>query len=152
MNFKLVGTGLVIAAIIAISAPARAADLGRPTYKAPAYSAPAYANWSEEEKRAWNTAWYESPEGVKTMQDYWQAADYRHYSFAIRADGTFRIDDVPAGAYTLLVWTEEPPFAAKSRPKRTAVLQRDIVVPPMPGGRSDEPLQMGALQLERVSE
>ena len=46
MNFKLVGTGLIVAAVIAISAPARAADLGRPTYKAPAYSAPAYASWA----------------------------------------------------------------------------------------------------------
>ena len=46
MNFKLVGTGLIVAAVIAISAPARATDLGRPTYKAPAYSAPAYASWA----------------------------------------------------------------------------------------------------------
>jgi RNA polymerase sigma factor (sigma-70 family) len=66
-------------------------------------------------------------------------------------DGSFRIDDVPAGGYQLLIEASkkladpndfrlgEPPLAAARRAVR---------MPEIPGGRSDEPLDAGVIALE----
>ena len=43
---KPIRTGFAIAATLIATMAAQAADLPRPSYKAPEYSAPAYANWS----------------------------------------------------------------------------------------------------------
>jgi hypothetical protein len=68
----------------------------------------------------------------------------------IAADGSFRCDDVPAGDYEVVVQVYEPlpdprihggGLLAFTGPKRT------FNVPPMPGGRSDEPLDLGSLEL-----
>ncbi len=44
MMTKTIRTGIAIAALLVATIAAQAADLPRPTYKAPEYSAPAYAN------------------------------------------------------------------------------------------------------------
>ena len=46
MNTRLTRICLAVAALLAGSLAAQAADLTQPSYKAPAYVAPAYANWS----------------------------------------------------------------------------------------------------------
>lgn len=46
MNFRMIQSGLAVAALTLMSVAAQAADLPRGPYKAPAYVAPAYANWS----------------------------------------------------------------------------------------------------------
>jgi outer membrane immunogenic protein len=46
MMIKPIRTGFAIAATLIATMAAQAADLPRPSYKAPEYSAPAYANWS----------------------------------------------------------------------------------------------------------
>ena len=63
----------------------------------------------------------------------------------LRPDGTFRIEDVPAGRYVL-----ELPFrggAGGDSSERLAFARVDVVVPEIPGGRSDEPLDIGAVPL-----
>jgi outer membrane immunogenic protein len=46
MMIKAIRTGVAIAALSIATISAQAADLPRPSYKAPVYSEPAYANWS----------------------------------------------------------------------------------------------------------
>ncbi|MGI8527061.1 MAG: outer membrane protein [Pseudolabrys sp.] len=46
MNFKLIRSGILAAAVLALPFAANAADLPRPSYKAPAYVAPSYSTWS----------------------------------------------------------------------------------------------------------
>jgi outer membrane immunogenic protein len=46
MMTKTIRAGVAIAAMLIATIAAQAADLPRPSYKAPAYSEPAYANWT----------------------------------------------------------------------------------------------------------
>jgi hypothetical protein len=65
-------------------------------------------------------------------------------SFSITADkeGKFRIDDVPAGEYWMSVWfADRQPLTIPGFP---------VNVPAMTGGRSDDPLDLGAVKLQRI--
>ena len=64
-------------------------------------------------------------------------------------DGSFRVDDVPAGAYRCTTYFSglgRPQYASASG-QRIAELQHFFTVPEIPGGRSDEPLDLGTINL-----
>ena len=72
------------------------------------------------------------------------------WSVALKADGSFRIEDVETGSYELSFGIYEPP----RDPSRTGVVgdliataRREVVILEMPGGRSDEPLDLGEIPL-----
>jgi hypothetical protein len=71
----------------------------------------------------------------------------RQYHFAVEPDGTFRIDDVEPGEYGLSIEFRQ----ALGEPPNTgdvlAQLRDEFTVPNIPGGRSDEPLDLGELEL-----
>ena len=76
---------------------------------------------------------------------------YRQLGFKIQGDGAFRIDDVPAGDYYLYVNAYAPPAAPRSfRGERIGLLSQHFTIPEMPNGRSDEPLDLGALELDVI--
>ena len=71
---------------------------------------------------------------------------YQHFPLLLdKADGTFRVDDVPPGRYELRV-----SVAASGTPKYEHLggLTREFTVPPVPGGQSDEPVDLGTLTVE----
>jgi len=73
---------------------------------------------------------------------------YRQLGFKIDADGTFRIDDVPAGDYYLYVNAYGPPAQPRAfRGEQIGLLSQHFAIPEMPNGRSDEPLDLGELEL-----
>jgi hypothetical protein len=79
----------------------------------------------------------------------------RAYWLNFNEDGSFRIDDVPAGAYELRIKVTEALKNGEDRlpaimrsAKEIASLTQEVVVPEMPNGRSDEPLDLGTLQLK----
>jgi peroxiredoxin len=91
-----------------------------------------------EEWREWN----KSPEfrdAVKTM---------RHYAFQIEPDGAFRIEGVQTGQYTLQIHLMEPSDDDFGGGPIVGSVARDVVVPEIPGGASDEPLDLGEIKLQ----
>jgi thiol-disulfide isomerase/thioredoxin len=101
---------------------------------------PDHATWSATRKAEWRATWARTPKGSLAMR-----SQNRHIG-AVAPDGTFRIEDVPAGLYQLIVMLEQrlaeaPPDAA---PRVVAMVRREVEVPPIPGGRdrSDEPLRL----------
>jgi hypothetical protein len=71
------------------------------------------------------------------------------YPFRVKSDGSFRIEDVPAGEYILKLSVREPPQPGEMDTGREiGGLQKEVVVPQMPGGRSDQPLDLGTIEVE----
>jgi hypothetical protein len=100
-----------------------------------------YLVFNSEQRAAWREAFTRTPEGRAYAEDR-----ERSYAVDLRPDGTFRIEDVPAGRYVLKL-----PFEGLSRDTREgrqAFARAEVVIPEMPGGRSDEPLDIGAIPLE----
>jgi len=75
------------------------------------------------------------------------------YTIKLEADGTFRVEDVEAGTYDLIIMVNEPPrdpFGIGLGHDMLATARCEVVVPPMPGSRSDEPLDLGAIAVTTV--
>jgi peroxiredoxin len=73
----------------------------------------------------------------------------RSYAVKIEHDGSFRVEDVPAGEYRLHISVYEPPAARQCGPDELIGSGiYDFEVPEMPGGRSDEPLDIGTLEFK----
>ena len=99
---------------------------------------------SPEQRARWYEEWSKTPEGKA-----YQERSQRNYSVKVQSDGTFRVDDIPAGQYDLNITVNEP------LPENQAGIGGDLLgsvthkvnVPEMPGGRSDLPLDVGTLEL-----
>ena len=61
----------------------------------------------------------------------------------IGPDGSFRLEGVPQGSYQLQVWSKGPDEPGTTRLEAGT----EFEVPATPEGRSDEPLDLGALPL-----
>jgi len=95
-----------------------------------------------EERRAWHQAWMQTDE----YKAYRRAR--RGYALTLEPDGSFRVEDIPAGKYNLRIYAQEPSADGFPRGEMIGSLKHTFEVPEMPGGRSDEPLDLGTLELE----
>jgi hypothetical protein len=74
---------------------------------------------------------------------------YNVFSLECDKDGSFRVEDVPAGDYWLYVNAYGPPPTTRVRwGEPIGVLSHSFTIPEMPGGRSDEPLDLGEIEFE----
>jgi thiol-disulfide isomerase/thioredoxin len=77
----------------------------------------------------------------------------RSYWVNFNPDGSFRIDDVPPGTYELRINVTEPLKPGENRwgpvppDKVLASLTREVIVPQPASGQSDQPLDLGLLEL-----
>jgi hypothetical protein len=62
-------------------------------------------------------------------------------------DGTFRIEDVPPGEYTLQVYLTAPARPSSYELKELAHLEMDVTVPTATADAGAAPLDLGLLQL-----
>ena len=62
----------------------------------------------------------------------------RSYPVEFAADGSYRVEDVPAGKYLLKI-------QMAGFPDNT--LRREVIVPEIPGGRTDSPLNLGTMTI-----
>ncbi len=90
---------------------------------------------SQEELRAW----YQRPEVKEAM------AKRRNYAVEFSDDGSFVIEDVPPGTYSLSFYFTEGDECGMDRP--IGKLSQEVTVPELPAGPSDEPLDLGTLVL-----
>lgn len=96
--------------------------------------------------------------GAKAPADEAAANPFRR-NFTLDKDGNFRIPDVPAGkfALTVTVFATREIKTAQGETKKELTLtplarvDRTFEIPPIPGGRSDEPLNLGTLELATAS-
>jgi peroxiredoxin len=74
----------------------------------------------------------------------------RRYALNFAQDGTFRIDDVPGGRYLLKMDLREGSGSGPMRfsAPRIANLEKEIEVPDSPGGRTDEAVDLGVIELQ----
>jgi beta-lactamase regulating signal transducer with metallopeptidase domain/thiol-disulfide isomerase/thioredoxin len=93
----------------------------------------------------WNQEWRKRPD----VQQYnKELASEKDYPVVVRPDGAFRVDDVVAGTYTINIRVEPPPGPdGRLSSEAMAFASQEFTVPPMPGGRSDEPLNLGTIGL-----
>jgi RNA polymerase sigma factor (sigma-70 family) len=66
-------------------------------------------------------------------------------------DRSFRLEDVEPGMYDLRIEVNGRPSDPQGLPSPNDLLgtaRREVIVPAMPGGRSDEPLDLGTIALE----
>ena len=81
-----------------------------------------------------------------------RAAQEETHSYPIRfaSDGTFRIDDVEAGTYlmNLYFYGQRNSAGVLIAGSDSGSLNYEFEVAPMPGGRSDEALDLGSLELK----
>jgi uncharacterized GH25 family protein len=86
-----------------------------------------------------------------SLRVYSPDSPYRILALNFDEDGSFRTDDVPAGDYTIVVSAYGPPPNSQSRRgERIGILSRAFTVPEIPGARSDEPFDLGELELEVI--
>ncbi len=107
--------------------------------------APYPANLSDQERQRWLAEWLATDAGKA------YSSPERFFDTNVRPDGRFRVEDVPAGKYRLHAEVHVPGHNSPGafRPE-LASIDTDIVVPEMPGGRSDVPLDLGTIELKPV--
>jgi len=83
-------------------------------------------------------------------------ASIANYYLDFQTEGTFRVDDVPPGQYTLTLRVTAPPADPLSENAWTEPgpvlggITNTVVVPPMSSERVDEPLDLGAILVPMV--
>ncbi|MHC4482334.1 MAG: carboxypeptidase regulatory-like domain-containing protein [Planctomycetota bacterium] len=102
-----------------------------------------------EEIRAWTKDWQKTEDGKAFMKAQQKRAKHRrHYAVRIEPDGTFRVEDVSAGTYQLYVHLFDKSRSGFSgREELIGSLNYDFEVPDMNEGASDEPLDIGTLEI-----
>ncbi len=97
-----------------------------------------FLQWQQTDAGKVYTAWAQM---MKAAQDARNSGPL--FTATVNRDGSFQIDDVPAGNYMLSVQSFDP----KNRAGR--VLEYHIAIPSMDGGQSEEKLNLGEITLER---
>jgi hypothetical protein len=74
----------------------------------------------------------------------------RRYALNFAPDGSFRVEDVPGGKYRLRIDLREGGGDGPMRfsAPRIANLEKEFEIPDSPGGRSDEPFDLGKIEME----
>ncbi len=150
VRVEIGGHGRPVTGKVTVPATARKIDLGTATglvrLKRPAMPRPeGFMSWDQETRFAYSKKRYLSAEG----KAYRRAG--RLFQFSINTDGSFRIDDVPGGSYELTIFARNAPGfqgVAAGGIQVQGTLEREVTVEPALGGRSDEPLDLGSLDLE----
>lgn len=104
---------------------------------------------TDEQRRNWAQQWGNTEEGKAFQKESKKKLDnIQIFRLSIRPDGSFRVEEMPPGEYELNVLTKDWPT-----PKTAGwngMLHYEFTVSEIPGGYTDEPLDLGALVLKPV--
>jgi protocatechuate 3,4-dioxygenase beta subunit len=105
---------------------------------------------SREKQQEWYQNWQKTDAGKAMIAVIQKAnAGQRNYAFSVAADGTFRVEDVVAGTYEVSVRLRSN-NTPNGMGDAVGLGSARLVVPEMPGGRSDEPLQMDPIAIMKL--
>ena len=99
------------------------------------------ADWKQMDAKAkaqWEEQWRQSPD-VRRYDEELKTRKY--YPVKLEPDGSFRVDDVQAGTYDFQVQA----YDGSSPLQLIGSAKQEFTVDPMPGGRSDQPLDIGSI-------
>jgi peroxiredoxin len=100
-------------------------------------------NKSRDESIAKQRAFYATEKG----REYYFRN--KRYALNFAQDGSFRVEDVPGGKYRLRVDLREGGESPmRYSAPQIAHLEKEFEVPESPGGRSDEPFDLGKIELQ----
>jgi thiol-disulfide isomerase/thioredoxin len=113
-----------------------------------------YKAWSEtEECKKYNALAIEIFKPVMAIQDRNSVKREKALYCPVAADGTFRLDDVPEGNWTLKVSLEAlPPEDVCGWGDKIGALEYEFTVAAVPGGVSDEPMDVGILVVRKLAD
>jgi hypothetical protein len=108
---------------------------------------------SAAERQRWEQEYWKSEEG-KLARAKMEEQNRKLLRPIVAADRTFQIPEVGAGTYefTAIFSKVVPDERGSNTLKRVATTTRQVVVPEMAGGVSDEPLNLGEIRLTAVRE
>ncbi len=110
---------------------------------------PALRNDSLVEREKWYAHFVTTDAGKKYLSDQEdRGLAVQIYPVEMAPDGTFRIQDVPAGAYTIDIDVRGEASGDHPAGKLIAQGQADFTVPEIPGGRSNEPLRIAPVPIK----
>jgi hypothetical protein len=105
---------------------------------------------SQDEIRKWYEDWMKTPEGKTYQEESKKEAEEQRqsYAFVVKPDGSFRADDIPAGPWELTMQIYPGDTLQRNDwGNPIGSVRKLFTIPEMPGGRSDEPLDLGSLYL-----
>jgi RNA polymerase sigma factor (sigma-70 family) len=104
---------------------------------------------TQEERNLWLQDWRNSDDGRAAQLAKQVKPEIHYYPIVAGADGSFRVEDVPSGTYQLdVILTEPPTNGSSSISYPYARLNHEFTIPEFPNGRSDEPLNLGDLEIQ----
>ena len=86
--------------------------------------------------------WFNSPEAVAAREAIVS------YPIVFASDGSFRAEDVPAGRYQMYLNFYERRQTGSGFDPTAGWLNHEFEIEPMPGGRSNDALDLGTLELK----
>jgi uncharacterized GH25 family protein len=101
-----------------------------------------FASWTPEKQQEWLNAYYKSDEYKAEMKKM------RHHNFQVAPDGSFRMEDVLPGAYNVHISVMEQ--RENFNGEQVAMAQTEAKIAEIPGGYTDEPLDLGTLELKEL--
>jgi beta-lactamase regulating signal transducer with metallopeptidase domain len=112
---------------------------------------PGWEAMDDAAKEAWGKEWMKTDEG-KAYRAAAEEANRNRKSFSavVQPDGSFETAEVTSGAWTLSATGMSEPVNGRST--AIARLRHDFIMPEIPGGVSDEPLDLGDLVLQPVQQ
>jgi thiol-disulfide isomerase/thioredoxin len=109
-------------------------------------------NGTLEQRQTWMTAFLKSDAGKAYQAAQARMAEnIRTYPLEISQDGSYHVDDVEAGTYTVTVdIAKKQPGSSCGTGESIAQGEGEFTVPPMPKGRSDDVLVAPPISLEII--
>ena len=105
---------------------------------------PDYPTWDTKKRQAYRIKWYRTEQGKAYMPNR------RYHAFPVDPDGRFRIEDVVPGSYSMKLSVQSTPGMthALTRDRLEGSIEQDVEVGAIPGGHTDEPLDLGRIPLK----
>ncbi len=134
------GNGRTLIGKLTMSEPSRVADWRQSGHHSLSWFPKPPPYRTAEEYRAWESL----PETIAARKNQ------RSYTLIMQEDGTFRVDDVLAGSYSMNIRVTEPRNAQASQngmPNTIGTLSTNVVVPEIPDAPAAPPLDIGTIEV-----